>query len=372
MSICVDNKRKTYYISYQIKMDDGSYKTYNIRNKDWSLSLGKKYMKAIEQEEIEKDSKARKLYIHKNGAITLEQLIDKFIKEQEEIRSIGTSYGKKVKINKYFPMVFDLERDLDYNFKIENIEKYRDLIVSANLKTISKNNLLRYLKEILIFASEREYITYELSNKLQTRLKALTYVNDENEQTEKMKFWTIEEWDKFISSFNRDDKWYYYFKTTYFAGLRIGESIGLKWSDLNQDKCTIYIRRSVENNGKEKMPKNKSSVAPVTLPKEFIKELLEFKVMYCASDDDYMFFANKRTSKTSVRRIMDQHIKISGVSQISPHGLRHSCASRLINAGVSPLIVSKHLRHSSVKETLDTYSHIFPTETEGLVDKIFE
>ncbi len=64
---------------------------------------------------------------------------------------------------------------------------------------------------------------------------------------------------------------------------------------------------------------------------------------------------------------MNEHIAMSGVIVIPPHGLRHSCASRMINMGLSPLIVSKHLRHSSVKETLDTYSHIFPSETIGVM-----
>lgn len=85
-----------------------------------------------------------------------------------------------------------------------------------------------------------------------------------------------------------------------------------------------------------------------------------------------MFFANKRVSQTTIRRIMYEHIKIADVPYIKFHGLRHSCASRIINAGLSPLLVSKHLRHASVKETLDTYySHIFPNETVNMIDNIF-
>ena len=88
-------------------------------------------------------------------------------------------------------------------------------------------------------------------------------------------------------------------------------------------------------------------------------------------DDDYMFFADKRTSRTTIRRVMDEHIKLANVPHIKFHGLRHSCASRMINAGCSVLLVSKHLRHASTQQTLDTYSHLFPNETIGLMDKIF-
>ena len=38
---------------------------------------------------------------------------------------------------------------------------------------------------------------------------------------------------------------------------------------------------------------------------------------------------------------------------------------------LSVLLVSKHLRHASTQQTLDTYSHLFPNETIGLMDKIF-
>ena len=68
---------------------------------------------------------------------------------------------------------------------------------------------------------------------------------------------------------------------------------------------------------------------------------------------------------------MKAHIEASGVPFIRFHGLRHSCATHLIHMGVSPLIVSKHLRHSSVKETLDTYSHVFPNETAEAIDRFF-
>lgn len=370
MSICIDKKNKRYYISYQLKLPSGEFKTYNIRNKEWSLDLGKKYIKSIEAQEIEKDTALRQIAFHSGDDITMEELITLYCKEQSEIRSVGTAYNKKKKVEKYLKKIFNVNKLATDILTIPNVEKFRDYVINSDLRTVTKNNVIRVLKEIINFASEREYISYELDRKLQTRLKSLSTANDENSH-DKLKFWTNEEWDLFISTFDDQDKWKYYFKTTYTAALRIGESIGLKWSDFYPDQCIIYVRRSVENSGIEKMPKNKSSIASVSLPKELVNELVKFKEACFANDNDYMFFPGHRTSKTTIRRIMDAHIEKCGVPKIGPHGLRHSCASRLINAGVSPLIVSKHLRHASVKETLDTYSHIFPNETEGLMDKIF-
>ena len=64
-------------------------------------------------------------------------------------------------------------------------------------------------------------------------------------------------------------------------------------------------------------------------------------------------------------------IKKSGVKEITIHEIRHSHASLLISRGVSIVAVSRRLGHSSIKQTLDTYSHIMPSDIEKIVG-IFE
>ena len=45
-------------------------------------------------------------------------------------------------------------------------------------------------------------------------------------------------------------------------------------------------------------------------------------------------------------------------------------ASSIIIKGLNPLIVSKHLRHPPTQQTLDTYSHLFPNVTNGIMNEI--
>lgn len=350
-------------------MPDGSYKTFNIRNSEWTISRGKKYLQAIEQEEIEKDMKMRELHIHHGDNITLCELFGLYKNNIYLYVAEQTAYAKVIGLQKYLMDLLPNNEILDRVFTINNIEKYKDNIISCHMTAKRTNDVLRYLKELLEFASEREYISYELSRKLIALLKP---ISSDKEVEEKIKYWTNEEWEIFYKSFDEKDKWRIYFKTSYIAALRIGECIGLKWKDFDPSKKTIYIRTSVTNSGKERKTKNSSSNATVTLSTSLVNDLIKFKEDMCASDEDYIFFADGRTSKNTVRRKMNKHIVKSGVTVIPPHGLRHSCASRMINMGLSPLIVSKHLRHRSVKETLDTYSHIFPSETVGVIDKVFD
>lgn len=52
------------------------------------------------------------------------------------------------------------------------------------------------------------------------------------------------------------------------------------------------------------------------------------------------------------------------------YDLRHTCATLLLLAGVHPKVVSDRLGHSSISETMDTYSHVIPGMQEGASDKL--
>lgn len=373
MSVCYNKLRKKYFICYDYKMPDGSFKTMSIYNKEWTKERGKKFVQAIEQEEIAKDIKKRKLFIHTGPDIIFEELFEMYMTDVNLHFAEQTAYNKRLGIQKYFINEGILHKKLNDVFTVANIERFKARITTSGYQHHCINNIMRYIKDLMTFASEREYITYELCKKLSNLLKPISNKTTYNENNEtKIKFWTNEEWDKFYLSFKEDDYWRLFFEVSYKAGLRIGEAIGLKFSDLNINNNSIFIRRAILLNGEISSPKNKSSIAPVSIPKSLVEKLLKLKEVSCATDDDFIFFAWKRVSRSSIRNQLNQHIKLSGVPLITPHGLRHSCASRMINMRLSPLIVSKHLRHASVKETLDTYSHLFPSETEDIIEKIFD
>ena len=52
------------------------------------------------------------------------------------------------------------------------------------------------------------------------------------------------------------------------------------------------------------------------------------------------------------------------------YSLRHSCATLLLSAGENPKIVAERLGHTSVKMTLDTYSHVLPDMQQAATDKL--
>lgn len=61
---------------------------------------------------------------------------------------------------------------------------------------------------------------------------------------------------------------------------------------------------------------------------------------------------------------------LADIKRIRPHDFRHSCASLLINSGANVTIVAKYLGHTKVEETLNTYTHMFDSALEQVLDVI--
>lgn len=368
MSICINKERKQYFISYKSKTYDGNLKTYNITNKDWDLSVGKKYMKSIEKQEIAQDQKRRKLHLQKGKTTTFGDVVDMYVSDAYMHLKKQTAYGKEMAMNKYVYNLFDTKKSIDDQINVMSIEKFKRYIVSLDLSQKRVNDIFRFMRELIEFAADRDFISYNYAKKMINLLKP---IKSQQEKQDKLKFWTKEEFDKFLNSFEDNDPYKMLFKVAYMGALRIGELLALEWNDVDFDKHTISINKSVDNQGHVTSTKTVSSNNIVSIPNTLNDELKQYMIDFEASENEPIFFANGRVSKTTVRRKMKKHIEISGVPFINFHGLRHSCASLMINRGCSALIVSKHLRHSSTRETLDTYSHLFPSETVGIIDKIF-
>lgn len=67
------------------------------------------------------------------------------------------------------------------------------------------------------------------------------------------------------------------------------------------------------------------------------------------------------TWKSTISRIIKRHLNLANVNPIQAKGLLHSHASLLINEyNVNPLIIKDRLGHENIKNTLSTYSHLYP------------
>ena len=201
----------------------------------------------------------------------------------------------------------------------------------------------------------------------------------------KMEFYTPEQFARFISVV--DDLMYKtLFTLLYATGMRSGEALALTWSDVDLLSGYISITKTVNTKlgGKFVLlpPKTRSSVRTIKAPQKVLALLSALRDIQAVPAEKlaqaFVFGLDKPIpNSTMQKKKHDYYVKARqlnpGLPEIRVHSFRHSCASALINSGATIVYISKYLGHSSTKETLDTYAHFFPNESDvvaGIIDRI--
>ena len=185
-------------------------------------------------------------------------------------------------------------------------------------------------------------------------------------------FWTKEEYDIFINTFNKEDKYYCLFEVLFWSGIRIGELLALTKNDIDFKNMQIKISKTYSRYDRKDditTPKTEKSDRIVDIP-EFLKEELENYInrLYKYPNDERIFLVGAK----AVENMMKRHIEKAGVKRIRVHDLRHSHAAFLIHQGVVPLVIKERLGHKDIKITLNTYGHLYPNEQKKLAQMLNE
>jgi len=161
------------------------------------------------------------------------------------------------------------------------------------------------------------------------------------------------------------------------TGMRRGELLGLKWSDVDLENGRLSIGRALTrtSNGKYVVlaeTKTRGSRRTVKLTQRAVealrnhleRQLAEIEAVgdhYC--DDGLVFATGAGTpiNPSNLRqRSFTPLLKRAGLPHIRFHDLRHTCATLLLSRGVHPKFVQELLGHATIAITLDTYSHVMP------------
>lgn len=172
-----------------------------------------------------------------------------------------------------------------------------------------------------------------------------------------------------------------------YTGLRQGEALALKWSDIDFENKKITVDKTavrIKEKQSLQTPKTKNSkrvisIDPTTLSilKNWKKDQIKiyFKNGKYFEGDENFIFTNQRGEWVHIHnfiRYFKRFIADHKLKPITPHGLRHTHASLLFSAGVEPKNISDRLGHSTVQITLDLYTHITEEQRADTVEKLLE
>lgn len=166
------------------------------------------------------------------------------------------------------------------------------------------------------------------------------------------------------------------------TGLRIGEICALKWNDINIVDGTITVSRTIERiyiiEGEKKhtelvidTPKTRNSCREIPMSRELLAMIKPLKKV--VNDDFYVLTNDEHpTEPRTYRNYYNRMMTKLDIPKLKYHGLRHSFATRCIEAGCDYKTVSVLLGHSNISTTLNLYVHPNMEQKKRCISRMFK
>lgn len=227
------------------------------------------------------------------------------------------------------------------HYKLQQLEKsvYQRVFINELIKTYKINTVLLFhrLFKVAINAAVEEDIIQ--------RNKFTKIVIEDNSPLENKNtnYYNGQELNAFLESSEKCSSMtaYIAFKVLAYSGMRRGEALGLKWSDINFETNAIYIYRTRDNKG-VRTPKTKNSIRTIAMDPEVMNELKKYQLWtkqkmlefgFKWSLDSFVFISQQTGEPItdgallySMRKAQDK----AELRRITIHGLRHTHATLLM------------------------------------------
>lgn len=169
------------------------------------------------------------------------------------------------------------------------------------------------------------------------------------------------------------------------TGMRQGEILGLKWSDLDWNTKKLHIQRQVQRITGEGFvftePKSSAGRRVIVLSTLTIEKLLnhldlqqnaKIKAGSNWVEKDLIFPSSigSPQDQKNLDRIFKETLVKAGIPKIRFHDLRHTAATLMLQEGIHPKVVQERLGHSDISMTLNVYSHVLPSMQEDAAEKL--
>ncbi|SPS07294.1 site-specific integrase [Latilactobacillus sakei] len=251
-------------------------------------------------------------------------------------------------------------------------------------KATSRNykRWFNYVQAVFDYAIKRGYITDNPATKVTMPKKADTW-GDKQEN-----FWDKNQLKQFFALMDPSEhlEQYTLFRVLAFTGVRRGECLALTWDDLDTQKGTLSINKTLTQGagGKQiiQATKTKKGNRIISLDKQTLfylrkwqmdQKRIYFMLGFNTSQPSQLIFATTKNTFKSLntpskwlRRLTDG----TSLPKITVHGFRHTHASALFSAGASIKEVQERLGHEDAQTTLNIYTHVTNSQNKEAVQKL--
>lgn len=259
--------------------------------------------------------------------------------------------------------VLEIKKSLPNLVELEIVDKETNEKKSKFYSQTVIDKLYRFLNKGFKIAISERIIQYNvMDNESIQKPKS-------KKQTDKVEALTLEEEKKLIKTLRSfDHKYKNIILLTLFTGMRIGETLAITRDNINLKENTITIEKTLTRNKDDKVilgdkTKTRAGKRIIFLSenaKAVLKEILSTNItnMYnlIFYDYDKNTFITPNEINCFLKRL-NQKYKIC--NDIHTHMLRHTYATRCIEAGMSAKVLQKNLGHKKIQTTLDTYTSVF-------------
>ncbi len=182
----------------------------------------------------------------------------------------------------------------------------------------------------------------------------------------------------------QEDRLHALFTLAATTGLRLGELLALRWSDINLAESTLTVRQTLtKNDGKFEIgtPKTNASRRTLDLPVIACKALKRWRREQAAERLKLSgAWATDLVFTTTIGTVLNPHnirnrslksvLERAGLPKIRFHDLRHTAATLMLAQGVQPRVLQDVLGHSDIRMTLGLYSHVLREQKKAAAQAI--
>lgn len=259
-------------------------------------------------------------------------------------------YERKLANNTYLSYYYNLKQFALF-FENKNILKLttndiRDFLYQDGISSKTRSHYLTVINSLYIYLIDNNYLTKSPTTiiKLPKIKKSLPEYLTEEEVSKLLNINATKPIDyRNIAML----------ETIYACGLRVSELVNLKVSNIDFDECIIRV---FGKGSKERIvPMNNSALNAL---KTYINDYRNYLLK--TNDSDYVFINNlsKPITRQGFFKILKKICEENGINKhVSPHTLRHSFATHLLNNGADLRVIQELLGHTNLTTT-QIYSHI--------------